>query len=646
MNSTKSVSAAIKRPAPYARPGSSKQPGASSAPKLPIPVQRLGSATPAVNKEVPVNDLVQYARQSFSQKDFVASLGFLSRALAIAPKDINLLDSRAACLEKLGRTEEALADAKTMIRAYPQNPKGYLRAGKVLRIQQNITSSAKIYLAGAERCEKGSSDYEILARIAGEMAIKLEERAKKEARVLVLDPMERLPFELIIAIFDTLTFTERVRCMSISKKWMGYLGSVRHYWYSIELSKRSPSLIKTPVYSQYMPVQPDHDANNKITNKTVLGLVKHTPPKELHLGCAEQLTGGLLAQLAKLKRVGSLQTFSLRLNSRIPEQEFSLFWSTTPKLRSLDVHGCVGITDTAVVAVLERCPLLEELDISECRVTEACVMINSSIPLPNMRKLAIGRWESPFAKDGIDALVSRFPNLTMLDLRTMRPRGIEALENINQLSQLKHLFTDSIETSMTPAVLHRWVEGIPNLESLQLNACKGVSDHTLWMIAANTTGTPESPRRGWSHSLRMLDLSCSPYLTDQGLIICRSFSLPKLHTLLLNKCSRVTESGLRQVITSSGGELCRLECAGYSSVSDKLLMDITDHCPKIAMLHLANSGLVTGIGLMAVVNQRGQGLERICVDDCPNMGVDAVDRARVVLGDRSRVQYRFHRSYR
>ncbi|KAF9275243.1 hypothetical protein BGZ68_010929 [Mortierella alpina] len=534
-----------------------------------------------------------------------------------------------------------------MIRTYPQNPKGYLRAGKVLRIQQNITSSAKIYLAGAERCEKGSNDYEILARIAGEMALKLEERAKKEARVL--DPMERLPLELIMVIFDTLTFTERVRCLSISKKWMNYLGSVRHFWYSIELSKRSPSLVKIPVYSQHMPIPPDHDANNKITNKTVLSLVKHTPPRALHLGCAEQITGGLLAQLAKLKRAGFLQTFSLRMNSRIPEQEFSLFWSTTPKLRSLDVHGCFGITDTAIVAVLERCPLMEELDISECRVTEACVMINSSIPLPSMKKLVIGRWDSPFAKDGIDALVCRFPNLTMLDLRTMRPRGIEALENISQLTQLKHLYTDSIETSddsMTTAVLQKWVEGIPNLESLQLNACKGVSDHTLWMIAAKTAGTPDSPRRGWSHSLKMLDLSCSPYLTDQGLLICRSFSLPNLHTLLLNKCSRVTETGLRHLVTSSGGELCRLECAGYGSLSDKLLMDVKEHCPKITMIHLANSGMITGIGLMAVVNERGQELERICVDDCPTMGVDAVERARAVLGDRSRVLYRFHRSYR
>jgi Flp pilus assembly protein TadD len=72
---------------------------------------------------IPVNDLVQLARSAFSQKDFVLALQFLTRALAVAPKDINLLDSRAASCEKLGQLDKALDDAKAMIRTFPQNPK-------------------------------------------------------------------------------------------------------------------------------------------------------------------------------------------------------------------------------------------------------------------------------------------------------------------------------------------------------------------------------------------------------------------------------------------------------------------------------------------------------------------------------------------
>lgn len=469
---------------------------------------------------------------------------------------------------------------------------------------------------------------------------------KRETRVL--DPMDRLPFELIMAIFDSLTFTQRVRCLTISKKWMTYLGSVRHFWYSIDLAKRVPSAVRLPAHALFMPIQPDEELNNKVTNKTVLQLVKYAPPKALWLGCAQQITSGLLSQLGRAKRAASLETLSLRMNSKIYEQEFSQFWSFTPKLRVLDLHDCFGMMDGAVVSVIERCPNLEELDISECRITEACMMKNCNVPLPNMKKLIIGRWETAFSKEGIDAMVERFPSLVTLDIRTMRPKGIEALESLSKLTKLKHLYTNSIETSNDEAViwvLQRWVEGIPHLESLQMPACKGVSDATIQLIAAGQ-GEPGSDRRGWSSSLRMLDLSSSPYLTCQSLSFLATHPLPRLHTLILNRCGRVFEQGLCQAISSCGSELVRVECAGYMSVTDKVFHTIKDHCPKIEMVNLSSCGKVTGLGLKALVNTRGQGLERVCVDNCPAVYLDAVEWARAVLGDPSRVSYMFSRNQR
>ncbi|KAF9088836.1 F-box protein of unknown function [Mortierella sp. AD031] len=460
--------------------------------------------------------------------------------------------------------------------------------------------------------------------------------------------MDRLPFELIMAVFDSLTFTERVRCLTISKKWMAYLGSVRHFWYSIELARRVPTSIRLPAHAMLLPTQPDQESNNKVTNKTVLQLVKYAPPKALWLGCAYQISSGLLSQLGRLKRAALLETLSLRMNSKIYEQEFSQFWSVTPKLRVLDLHGCAGMTDGAVVSVIERCPNLEELDISECRITEACVMIHCTVPLPNMKKLVIGRWESTFAAEGIDALVVRFPNLVTLDLRTMRPKGIEALGGLSKLKQLKHLYTDNIETSSDDAtnwVVRSWVEGIPHLESLQMPACKGISETTIQLIAAGQ-GEEGSDRRGWSSSLRMLDLSSSPYLTCEGLSFLATHPLPQLHTLILNRCGRVFEQGLCQAISSSGGELCRVECAGYMGMTDRIFHAIKDHCPKIEMVNLSSCGKVTGLGLLALVNARGRGLERVCVDNCPSVQLDAVDRARSLLGDPSRVSYVFNRTHR
>ncbi|OAQ31558.1 RNI-like protein [Linnemannia elongata AG-77] len=658
-NSNKALSAqALKnqRTLPYARPtkttnATNASNTARQSPLLQQPIRSLNQQPliPQASKQaetVPVNDLVQLARSAFSQKDFVAALQFLSRALTVAPKDINLLDSRAASYEKLGQLDKALEDAKAMIRIFPQNPKGYLRAGKTLRLQQNIRAATKLYVAGVERCTKGSKDYETLERMAAEMTVRLEELIKKETRVL--DPMDRLPFELIMVIFDSLTFTQRVRCLTISKKWMTYLGSVRHFWYSIDLAKRVPTAVRLPAHAMFMPTQLDEELNNKVTNKTVLQLVKYAPPKALWLGCAQQITSGLLSQLGRAKRAASLESLSLRMNSKIYEQEFSQFWSFTPRLRVLDLHDCFGMMDGAVVSVIERCPNLEELDISECRITEACMMKNCNVPLPNMKKLVIGRWETAFSKEGIDAMVERFPSLITLDIRTMRPKGIEALEGLSKLTQLKHLYTNSIETSNDEAViwvLQRWVEGIPHLESLQMPACKGVSDATIQLIAAGQ-GEPGSDRRGWSSSLRMLDLSSSPYLTCQSLSFLATHPLPRLHTLILNRCGRVFEQGLCQAISSCGSELVRVECAGYMSVTDKVFHAIKDHCPKIEMVNLSSCGKVTGLGLKALVNARGQGLERVCVDNCPAVYLDAVEWARTILGDPSRVSYMFSRNHR
>ncbi|ORZ06089.1 hypothetical protein BCR41DRAFT_361194 [Lobosporangium transversale] len=599
------------------------------------------SSVPAVESpkdQVPVNELVQLGRQAFAQKNFATALQYLTRALAIAPKDINLLDSRAASYEKLNRLDGALADAKSMIRYYPQNPKGYLRAGKTLRLQQNFKNATKYYTVGIERCVKGSKEYEALVRIATEIA-------KRELRIL--DPMERLPLELIAIIFSHLTFVERVRCLTVSKKWEEYLGSIKKFWLTIDVTNQASLLLLKPHYAKYAPPQPDQETNNKITNKTILRLTKYTAPKVLQLGCAQQLNGAFFKDLIFYRRVSALEVLSLRENPKIYEQEFTLFWKSALNIRSLDLYGCRGVTDKVVILALELLLQLEELNISECRITEASFMINSMTPMPSMKKLIVGTWESQFAKEGIDALVARFPNLITLDIRTMRPRGIEALEGISGLRHLKHLYTESIETSgehATNAVLHRWVVGIPELESLQMNACKGISDTTIQIIA--NASEPGSDRHGWSNSLRMLDLSSSPYLTCAGLEHLHQHPLHKLHTLLLNKCGRVSEYGLRRAVKSCGAELSRLECSGYSSVSDKLMVEIAQYCPKIEMVHLANSGMVTGIGLLTLVHARGQSLERICLDDCPAVGIDAVELAREMLGSTVRVSHRFHRSHR
>ncbi|KAF9423640.1 hypothetical protein BGZ94_008210 [Podila epigama] len=583
----------------------------------PLIQPRTRTAAAAVPEVVPVNDLVQSARKAFSQKDFASALQLLTQALNMAPTNINLLDSRAACFEKLGRLQDGLADAKAMIQHHPKHPKA-------------------------------------LARHAKEMTEVMEQQAKREARIL--DPIERLPYELVVMVFESLTFAERCLCQIVSTKWFKYLGSIKRLWYAIEFAK--PPTISAS-FQTFLPPVISAATNNRITNKTVLALVKNTPPKALHLGCAPQITGSLLEQLIRMRRAASLEYLSLRMNPKIFDQELSRFWTATPKLRSLDLHDSAGVSDAAVRSLLARCPLLEELDISECRVTEACVMSRgidgapSTPPLVHMKKLTFGRSSMSFSGECIDALVAMFPNLETLDIRTLHPRGFGALEGICRLGKLRHLYTDAIDTpsdNTTELVVAKWVEGIPNLESLQLTYCKGVSDAvTRLIVQGHASNEPQAGetnvRRGWSHSLRMLNLSYSTYLTNEGLLTMAAHPVPHLHSIILNCCGWLDESGLCQMLAACGAELRLFECARNGTISNTLMEQLATSCPNIEYVNVSTSQ-VTGVGVMALVNKRGSGLLHLKLDGCQNISADAIERARMVLGDGSRISFLFPRTYR
>ncbi|KAG0335378.1 hypothetical protein BG004_008479 [Podila humilis] len=682
-------SAGKPRSSPYSRPGTTQKPPTPvtthpgpNRPTLPISSTTSAAAAttgslptiPLVQDTIPINDLVQDARKAFSQKEFVLAYQLLTRALNRAPRDINLLDSRAACLEKLGRFHDALTDAKTMIQLYPQSPKAYLRAGKILRLQQNYKSCTKIYVAGTLRCKSiGGKEYETLARLAKDMTATMEQLAQKEARIL--DPIERLPYELVVMVFESLSFPQRCSCLGVSKKWSSYLGSIKQFWLSIELTKTptatsSSSSSSTAAYFQrYLLPPPPTDsssepANHRVSNKTVLNLVKYTPPKVIRLGYAPLIKGTLFAQLMRNKRASALEHFCLRRNSYINDQELSLFWSAAPKLRVLDLYDSAFVSDSGIISLLAQCPLLEELDISECRITEVCMMAQSSShgiigPLVHLKKLVFGRSSSMFARAGVEALVRKFPNLETLDIRTLHPREIQALESLGNLTKLKHLYMDSFDTpsdDSTALVVAKWVEGIPNLESLQLTYCKGVSDEMMRLMVEghepnnnsnnnNNNSNSNSNRRGWSHSFKMLNLSYSTYLSSAGLMFMAANPLLQLRTLILNCCGWLDESELCQMLVGCGTELRMFECARNGTISNNLMEQLATSCPNIEVVNVSSSQ-VTGVGVMHLVNKRGLGLQYLNLDGCQNVSADAIERARTTLGDPSRVSFLFPRTHR
>ncbi|NWT90132.1 TTC31 protein, partial [Lanius ludovicianus] len=66
-------------------------------------------------------------------------------ALELNPREHRLLGNRSYCLEKLGRYEEALADAEAALALRPGWPKGSFRKGKALRGLQRYAEAARTF---------------------------------------------------------------------------------------------------------------------------------------------------------------------------------------------------------------------------------------------------------------------------------------------------------------------------------------------------------------------------------------------------------------------------------------------------------------------------------------------------------------------
>ncbi|NXY04463.1 TTC31 protein, partial [Pteruthius melanotis] len=66
-------------------------------------------------------------------------------ALELNPREHRLLGNRSYCLEKLGRYEEALADAEAALVLRPGWPKGSFRKGKALRGLQRYAEAARTF---------------------------------------------------------------------------------------------------------------------------------------------------------------------------------------------------------------------------------------------------------------------------------------------------------------------------------------------------------------------------------------------------------------------------------------------------------------------------------------------------------------------
>ncbi|KAL6415073.1 hypothetical protein AUP68_01615 [Ilyonectria robusta] len=148
---------------------------------------------------------------------------------------IQALDYRAATFEALQELARAQRDAEWILELAPRLLEGYLRLGKVARLQKKYEFAWNVYNAGIEV----GKHHGLVANPKMQTLYTL--RQPLHRRFSRRDPLKN-PQEIVQRIFHFVDFSSLVRCLRVSKAWRQYLsgrGNER-LWRSLEFTKPFP----------------------------------------------------------------------------------------------------------------------------------------------------------------------------------------------------------------------------------------------------------------------------------------------------------------------------------------------------------------------------------------------------------------------
>ncbi|PNH61236.1 hypothetical protein VD0002_g6525 [Verticillium dahliae] len=150
------------------------------------------------------------------------------------PSHIQALDYRAAVFEKMGRLDLAKKDAAWLLEIAPRSLEGYLRMGKVYRLEKEPELALAFWNAGIEvGAKEGHGGSAKLKQL-------FDARAPLQKRYGRKDPME-LPLEIVDNIFSHLDFRELCWVHGVCKRWDHFFASRTRLWRRISFPSNLPA---------------------------------------------------------------------------------------------------------------------------------------------------------------------------------------------------------------------------------------------------------------------------------------------------------------------------------------------------------------------------------------------------------------------
>ncbi|OAP64090.1 hypothetical protein AYL99_00062 [Fonsecaea erecta] len=176
-----------------------------------------------------VKGLLEHCLEASKRRDYATALTFVELALKARETDrsislINILDHRVAVYLRMDRLDQALKDAKAMIRLDPEDARGYIRSGITERRKNNKLGAIRFFKHGLKKVPSSDANHALLAKEMEETAEQMRiEIVHSQAR----DPFNVLPFEIIEMILSLLSYRSNIHLLRVSRSWNNIVSSSR-----------------------------------------------------------------------------------------------------------------------------------------------------------------------------------------------------------------------------------------------------------------------------------------------------------------------------------------------------------------------------------------------------------------------------------
>lgn len=167
-----------------------------------------------------VSTLMIDGSRAYEEKRYSDAVTFFSHAIEnLRDRKADLLhvyDLRSSANTKLDKHDEALRDAKQMIRLDKSDYRGYLRCAQIEQLQGKYKAALRVCEYGLKSIPSNSKGYSRLEKCKLRLTELLKEKVIYEKGT---DPMLVLPNELMEILLSTFDYQQHISIMRVCKTW-------------------------------------------------------------------------------------------------------------------------------------------------------------------------------------------------------------------------------------------------------------------------------------------------------------------------------------------------------------------------------------------------------------------------------------------